>query len=63
MEMVSALIINSNLPISFWGKALYTACHIGNRVLHKGYDKTPYELFKGRKPNLQNLKCGGVLHM
>ena len=61
MEMVSAMLINSNLPLSFWGEALFTACHIGNRILHKGYDKTPYELLKGRRPNINYLKVWGCI--
>ena len=43
------------------GEALYSACHILNRVPYKGLDKTPYEIWKNRKPNLKYLKVWGCL--
>jgi len=51
----------ANLPTSFWGEALLTAVHILNRVLSKSIDKTPYELWCGKKPTLNYMKvCGCV---
>ena len=59
MEMVNAMLSNSGLSYGFWGEALLTACHLLNRIPTKKNDKTPYELFKGRKPNLNYLKVWG----
>lgn len=36
--------------LSFWEEALYTACFISNRILHKNQNKIPFELWKNRKP-------------
>ena len=44
LEMVSAMLIHSKLPMNFLGEALFTACYITNRILHKNQDKTPYEM-------------------
>ncbi|GJX18803.1 putative ribonuclease H-like domain-containing protein [Tanacetum coccineum] len=41
------------LPTTFWAEAVNTACYVQNRVLvTKPHNKTPYELFLGRKPAL-----------
>ena len=45
----------SYFPISFWGDALMTATYILNRVPSKSVPTTPYELWTGVKPNLENL--------
>ncbi|GJX33289.1 retrovirus-related pol polyprotein from transposon TNT 1-94 [Tanacetum coccineum] len=47
------MLANSKLPTTFWAKAVNTACYVQNRVLvTKPHNKTPYELFLGRKPTL-----------
>ncbi|KAA0066271.1 gag-pol polyprotein [Cucumis melo var. makuwa] len=51
--MARVMIHAKQLPIQFWAKALNTACHIHNRViLRPGITTTSYELWKGRKPNV-----------
>nr|GFA34932.1 copia protein [Tanacetum cinerariifolium] len=41
------------LPITFWAKAVNTACYVQNRVLvTKPQNKTPYELLHGRTPSI-----------
>ncbi|KAJ9564285.1 hypothetical protein OSB04_000251 [Centaurea solstitialis] len=57
--MVRTMMCHSSLPISFWGHALETAAHILNRVPTKSVEKTPYELWKGKKPNISFLKIWG----
>ncbi|KAJ9542941.1 LOW QUALITY PROTEIN: hypothetical protein OSB04_029447 [Centaurea solstitialis] len=56
LDMVRTMMCHSTLPISFWGHALETAAHILNRVPTKSVEKTPYELWKGKKPNISFLK-------
>ncbi|KAJ9558789.1 hypothetical protein OSB04_013403 [Centaurea solstitialis] len=41
------------------GHALETAAHILNRAPTKSVEKTPYELWKGKKPNISFLKIWG----
>ncbi|CAN1166228.1 Retrovirus-related Pol polyprotein from transposon TNT 1-94 [Linum perenne] len=41
------------MPKIFWGEAVNTACYITNRALVRSrLKKTPYEIWKGRKPNI-----------
>ena len=46
----------TDLPISFYGYALETAVYILNRVPSKFVPSTPYEIWRGNKPNLKYLK-------
>ncbi|KAJ9556807.1 hypothetical protein OSB04_011421 [Centaurea solstitialis] len=59
LDMVRTIMCHSTLPISFWGHALETAAHILNRAPTKSVEKTPYELWKGKKPNISFLKIWG----
>ncbi|KAJ9535168.1 hypothetical protein OSB04_un001753 [Centaurea solstitialis] len=59
LDMVRTMMCHSSLPISFWGHALETATHILNRAPTKSVEKTPYELWKGKKPNISFLKIWG----
>nr|GEV01650.1 hypothetical protein [Tanacetum cinerariifolium] len=49
----------TTLPLSFWDYALESATRILNMVPTKKVDKTPYELWYGKVPNLSNLKVWG----
>jgi len=55
-EMMNAMLVSSSAPDNLWGEALLSACHIQNRIPYKQMGKTPYELWKGYKPNLDYLK-------
>ena len=56
--MTGTMLIASGLPRNFWAKALNTSCHIINRCMIRPIlNKTPYELFKGRKSNIMHLSC------
>ncbi|KAJ9538361.1 hypothetical protein OSB04_031094 [Centaurea solstitialis] len=59
LDMVRSMMCHSSLPVSFWGHALETAAHILNRVLTKSVEKTPYEIWTGKKPKLSFLKIWG----
>nr|GEV66263.1 retrotransposon protein, putative, Ty1-copia subclass [Tanacetum cinerariifolium] len=59
LDMVRFMMNITTLSLSFWDYALETANHILNRVPPKKVDKTPYELWYGKVPNLSYLKvCG-----
>nr|GEZ61195.1 retrovirus-related Pol polyprotein from transposon TNT 1-94 [Tanacetum cinerariifolium] len=49
----------TTLPLSFWDYALESATCILNMVPTKKVDKTPYELWYGKVPNLYYLKVWG----
>ncbi|GKE60690.1 putative ribonuclease H-like domain-containing protein [Tanacetum coccineum] len=49
-----------DIPTTFWAEAVNTACYVQNRVLViKPHNKTPYELFLGRKPALSFMRPFG----
>ena len=54
--MVNAMILSAELSFSLWGEPLLTACHVHNRVPSKKIKVSPYELWNGRKPNLDYIK-------
>ena len=54
-DMVRSMISHSTLPASLWGKALKTVVYILNRVPTKATDKTPYEIWTGKKPSFKHL--------
>jgi hypothetical protein len=43
------------------GEAIFTACHVLNRVPMKNKEKTPYEEWIGRRPSLSYLRTWGCL--
>jgi len=50
------------LPKYFWADTVSTTCYVLNRVpIRPILKKTPYELFKGRKPNISHLKVFGCM--
>jgi hypothetical protein len=61
MEMVRSMLSHTILPLSLWGEALKAAAYILNRVPTKTANKTPYELWTGRKPSLQHFRIWGCL--
>ena len=53
-EMARAVLHNKDVARNLWGEAINTACHTVNMVYFRlGRKKTPYELWKGRKPNVK----------
>ena len=60
-EMMNALLISSGLPQNLWGEAILSANYILNKIPHKKSHKTPYELWRGRKPSYKYLKVWGCL--
>ena len=56
-EMARAMLHNKDMVRNLWGEAVNTTCHTVNRVYFKpGTKKTPYELWKGRKPNVKYFR-------
>ncbi|KAI5333799.1 hypothetical protein L3X38_023931 [Prunus dulcis] len=61
MDMVNSMLLSSGLPENLWGEVMLIACFILNRITLKDNEKTPYELWKRRSPNLRILKVWGCL--
>ncbi|GJR03309.1 retrotransposon protein, putative, ty1-copia subclass [Tanacetum coccineum] len=59
LDMVRSMMCRATLPISFWGYALETAAHILNLVPTKKVSKTPFEMWKGKRPSLGHIKIWG----
>ncbi|GJU74096.1 retrotransposon protein, putative, ty1-copia subclass [Tanacetum coccineum] len=59
LDMVRSMMNLTTLPLSFWDYALESATCILNMVPTKKVDKTPYELWYGKVPNLSYLKVWG----
>ncbi|GJR80685.1 putative ribonuclease H-like domain-containing protein [Tanacetum coccineum] len=54
------MLADSKLPTTLWTEAVNTACYVQNRVLvTKPHNKTPCELFLGRKPALGFMRPFG----
>ncbi|GKE69320.1 putative ribonuclease H-like domain-containing protein, partial [Tanacetum coccineum] len=60
IEAARTMLADSKLPTTFWAEAVNTACYVQNWVLViKLHNKTPYELFLGRKPALSFMRPFG----
>ncbi|GKC15328.1 retrovirus-related pol polyprotein from transposon TNT 1-94 [Tanacetum coccineum] len=62
VEAARTMLIFSKLPEFLWAEAVATACFTQNRsIIHTRYNKTPYELLRGRKPNIAYFHVFGSL--
>ncbi|GJS87039.1 putative ribonuclease H-like domain-containing protein [Tanacetum coccineum] len=60
IEAARTMLADLKLPTTLWAEAVNTACYVQNRVLViKPHNKTPYELFLGRKPALSFMRPFG----
>ena len=58
--MARTMLNENNLPKYFWVEAVNTSCYVLNRVLLRPIlKKTPYELWKNKKPNISYFKVFG----
>ncbi|KAL6337946.1 hypothetical protein AAG906_005411 [Vitis piasezkii] len=59
-EMARTMLNENNLPKYFWAEAVNTSCYVLNRILLRPIlKKTPYELWKSKKPNISHFKVFG----
>ena len=60
VELARTMLSDSSLPKYFWADAVSTACYVSNRVIIRPIlKKTPYEIYKGRKPNISHFHIFG----
>nr|GFB90931.1 hypothetical protein [Tanacetum cinerariifolium] len=54
VEAARTMLTFANLPSFLWAEAIATTCFTQNHsIIHKRFDKTPYELINKRKPNIK----------
>ncbi|GJZ06010.1 retrovirus-related pol polyprotein from transposon TNT 1-94 [Tanacetum coccineum] len=62
VEPARTMLIFSKAPEFLWAEAIATACFTQNRsIVHTRHNKTPYELIRGKKPNVQYFHVFGSL--
>nr|GEW35968.1 uncharacterized mitochondrial protein AtMg00810-like [Tanacetum cinerariifolium] len=62
VEAARTMLIFSSVPLFLWAEAIATACFTQNRsIIHRRFNKTPYELINGRKPDISFLHVFGAL--
>nr|GFC21353.1 integrase, catalytic region, zinc finger, CCHC-type, peptidase aspartic, catalytic [Tanacetum cinerariifolium] len=62
VEASRTMLIFSHAPLFLWAEAIATACYTQNRsIIHRRFNKTPYELIQGRKPDISYLHVFGAL--
>ncbi|KAG8472923.1 hypothetical protein CXB51_035047 [Gossypium anomalum] len=59
LDMVRSMMSHADLPTSFWGHALETTIFTLNRVPSKSVQKTPYEMWTGKRPSMSFMKIWG----
>ena len=49
-SIARVMLLNKKIPQKFWGEAVNTSCHIGNRIYFRGrMKKTAHEIWNGKK--------------
>nr|GEV13700.1 retrovirus-related Pol polyprotein from transposon TNT 1-94 [Tanacetum cinerariifolium] len=62
VEAARTILIFSHALLFLWDEAIATACYTQNRsIIHQHFNKTPYELIQGRKPDISYLHVFGAL--
>ena len=55
--MARVMLFNKQIPPKFWGEAVNTSCHIGNRIYFRpGTKKIAYEIWNGKKPKVKSFR-------
>ena len=56
-EIARVMLLNKQIPQKFWGEAVNTSCHVGNRTFFQvGTKKTTYEIWNGKKPKVKYFR-------
>ncbi|GJQ96619.1 retrovirus-related pol polyprotein from transposon TNT 1-94 [Tanacetum coccineum] len=62
VEAARTMLIFSRAPLFLWAEAIATACYTQNRsIIHRRFNKTPYELINGRRLDISFLHVFGDL--
>ncbi|GKA84655.1 retrovirus-related pol polyprotein from transposon TNT 1-94 [Tanacetum coccineum] len=61
VEAARTMLIFSRAPLFLWAEAIATVCYTQNcSIIHRRFDKTPYELSNGRKPDISFFMYSGI---
>lgn len=66
IERVRCMLIDSGLDNRFWAEAVVTAGFLINRVPCRSQNRSPEEIWSGRRPNLKFLRvfgCPALVHI
>ncbi|GJW50253.1 retrovirus-related pol polyprotein from transposon TNT 1-94 [Tanacetum coccineum] len=62
VEDARTMLIFSRAPLFLWAEAIATVCYTQNySIIHCRFNKTPYELINGKKPDISFLHVFGAL--
>ncbi|KAJ9539111.1 hypothetical protein OSB04_031844 [Centaurea solstitialis] len=62
IEAARSMLSEANLATQFWDEAVNTACYTQNRsLIVKRFRRTPYQLFRNRKPSIEHLHIFGCV--
>nr|GFB92870.1 putative ribonuclease H-like domain-containing protein [Tanacetum cinerariifolium] len=62
VEAARTMLIFSRVPLFLWAEAIATACFTQNHsIVYRRFNKTPYELINGKKPDISFLHVFGAL--
>nr|GEY70790.1 hypothetical protein [Tanacetum cinerariifolium]GEY70795.1 hypothetical protein [Tanacetum cinerariifolium] len=62
VKAARTMLIFSHAPLFLWAKAIATACYTQNRsIIHRCFNKSPYELIQCKKPDISYLYVFGAL--
>nr|GFA98927.1 retrovirus-related Pol polyprotein from transposon TNT 1-94 [Tanacetum cinerariifolium] len=62
VEVARIMLIFSHAPLFLWAEAIATACFTQNRsIIHRRFNKTPYDLINGRISDISFLHVFGAL--
>nr|GEY69991.1 integrase, catalytic region, zinc finger, CCHC-type, peptidase aspartic, catalytic [Tanacetum cinerariifolium] len=62
VEIARTMLIFSRAPLFLWAEAIATACFTQNHsIIHHRFNKTPYELINGIKPDISFLHVFATL--
>lgn len=59
VEKARCLLFDADLTKLFWAEAVNTAVYLRNRSVVTGLDKTPMEVWLGKKPDISNIRIFG----
>nr|GEW14149.1 putative ribonuclease H-like domain-containing protein [Tanacetum cinerariifolium] len=61
VEAARTMLIFSHAPLFLWVEAISNACYTQNHsIIHQRFNKTPYELIQGRKPDISYHHAFGL---